>query len=830
MNNKFDQLLNTIREGEPAAAAVAEARDRVQQKLFGPGAAGVEQIRGCEDFQSLIPAYLQRTLSDSRRMLLEDHIRECIPCRRVAHGEKPRNNAPIVISHARKPAGQPRWAIAAAALISVGASAYAANYFFGPQAGVQATVQSVEGILYKSTANGSVAIGDSTELRNGEEIRTTGNSRAAIRLADGSRVEMNERAEIAVTRNWGGTTVNVERGHIIVQAATQKTGRLYVAAGDTLVSVKGTIFSVNRGTVGSRVSVVEGQVQVDRAGRSESLKPGDQSTSSEALGKVPVEAEVAWSKDSARYLALLGELNTLQKRLELLPPNGLRYQSRLLLFTPEDTKLFVALPNMQVQLVEARRIFDERLKASAVLREWWNDPRNANLRRDFDNFIDLAKEITSALGEEIVIAISGQGSEMHPVLIAEARNPKGIISLMERYSTAAHGKLPYSVKNGLVLVAENPARLASIEAVVAGGGSRSTSFRQRIQQAYQSGAGWLVCANMEQIFPVSVKNSGIASNDLGLNTVQYLVLERRDVSGKTDNRVSLSFQGERKGLASFLGAPGPMGSLNFVSPDAGLAASFVVKQPRAMVDELMRIANGSDKRFYNQVAEFEGRTGLRILDDLAAPLGSEATVAIDGPIFPNPSWKLILEVNSPTRLQATMERLLEIFNQSAPPQSGKATLTREQVSNQAFYKITFEKLPFEAHYTFIDSYMVAAASRVLLTQAIRNRDGGYTLPRSDKFRAQLAYSTDTNFSAVVYHNLGGMLGPLVDQVQGVANLSEEQKQAMKLASDSQPGVIAFYGHTDRITASTTGNLPGVNLGVLAAGGPGGLFDLLRYKQ
>ena len=41
------------------------------------------RIRGCDGFRGLIPAYLAGALTEPRRILFEDHTRECVPCRRA---------------------------------------------------------------------------------------------------------------------------------------------------------------------------------------------------------------------------------------------------------------------------------------------------------------------------------------------------------------------------------------------------------------------------------------------------------------------------------------------------------------------------------------------------------------------------------------------------------------------------------------------------------------------------------------------------------------------------------------------------------------------------
>src|SRR5438552_5163989 len=81
--NNIDKLTEQIRDEVVDPAIVEAAGERVGRTLFGPGAAGVDRIQGCDDFRSLIPAYLQRTLSDARRLLLEDHARECVACRKA---------------------------------------------------------------------------------------------------------------------------------------------------------------------------------------------------------------------------------------------------------------------------------------------------------------------------------------------------------------------------------------------------------------------------------------------------------------------------------------------------------------------------------------------------------------------------------------------------------------------------------------------------------------------------------------------------------------------------------------------------------------------------
>lgn len=87
----------------------------------------------------------------------------------------------------------------------------------------------------------------------------------------------------------------------------------------------------------------------------------------------------------------------------------------------------------------------------------------------------------------------------------------------------------------------------------------------------------------EQMVPKSVLDSKERVPP-GFNNVQCLVLERRDAGNGAETRAVLSFKGAREGVVSWLAAPGPIGSLNFGSPDATIAVSLAMKDPRLIME------------------------------------------------------------------------------------------------------------------------------------------------------------------------------------------------------------------------------------------------------
>ena len=75
---RLDQLLNEIREENVSEEVAEAAYERVRQKLNRTGASPV-----CAEFIPDREAYLAGTLSESRRLLMEDHLSRCPDCRRA---------------------------------------------------------------------------------------------------------------------------------------------------------------------------------------------------------------------------------------------------------------------------------------------------------------------------------------------------------------------------------------------------------------------------------------------------------------------------------------------------------------------------------------------------------------------------------------------------------------------------------------------------------------------------------------------------------------------------------------------------------------------------
>ena len=123
---------------------------------------------------------------------------------------------------------------------------------------------------------------------------SAGDAGRMLALDDGSRVEMRARSELSIERAADGIGIRLLAGDIIVNAAKQRDGHLYVHTREMTVAVVGTVFLVKAGQDGSRVAVIEGEVSVREGQREKRLRPGEQvATSPRSLAARPVQGDIA---------------------------------------------------------------------------------------------------------------------------------------------------------------------------------------------------------------------------------------------------------------------------------------------------------------------------------------------------------------------------------------------------------------------------------------------------------------------------------------------------------------------------------------------------------
>lgn len=849
----LDKAIAALRDdqADPQAleTATANAWQRISQEVgIEATVAPLNRIEGCADVLRLLPDFQSKRLAPARAMLVADHLRECATCRVHANlGTRDQSVLPWRADSVLRPH---RWSFgqyalaASLVIVAVVGVTIGRSGLFAPS-GYRASLESVDGALYRVDAAGEHRAQPGDQFGEGQAVRTSAGSRAMLRLRDGSLVEMNGRSELYVTLGWRNTTVNLARGIVIVQAAKRQSGHLYVKTADARVAVTGTIFSVNAGIKGSRVSVIEGTVHVAQAGGESVLQAGDQVSTNSSVGQVPVRDEVAWSQDRDRYFALLAQLSILQRNLESIKLPDLRYETKLLPMVPDSTVVYAAVPNYGDALAQANQLLQQQLQQSEVLRDWWQQhgPGRAGNGPSFNEAIDTIHSLSQFVGNEIVVSVSETGGQQCNVLaiaeiakpglqqflasqIQQSHSPNNIRLLSpEDLSGATQGDgrdMYILITPQFVAASPYVSTLADVNSRWSQSASSSafaqSDFGKRIASEYSSGAGLLVAVNLGQmatdhkVMAEAERHEGLLEHS-GFANVKYLIAQRKDAGGKTSNSAELSFNGPRTGVASWLSTPAPIGALGFVTPNAAAVGAFVSKSPALMVDDLLQILNAGNPRAAESLQEMDTELNIDLRNDLAASLGGEAALALDGPLLPTPSWKLIVEVYDPNRLEYSLEHLVDAVSRHAAEHNHPGlTLEKEQVSGSNYYVIRSADpaVPVEVHYTFSDGYLVAGPTQAVVQAAIRTRGKGDSISHSEKFLALFPVDQHANVSGLIYQNLAPVLGPIAGQ------LSATQLQSLQtIVSNSEPSIICAYGDDNQIEFASTSKTLGIDFKTLA---------------
>ncbi len=525
--------------------------------------------------------------------------------------------------------------------------------------------------------------------------------------------------------------------------------------------------------------------------------------------------------DIAQFMPLLQELGKLQEKMqrEIQFP-ALRTQSRLLSQLPASTEVFVALPNYGDVLHQAIQIFQREVKENQTLREQWQSFPMGPMVEDG---LDKVYQLSQFLGNEIVVAAEIKPKGGSFAVLAEIKKPglnaylQGLLKQFggagaapiriltpQTLLTAKPSKQPVMlVRPDLLVITDELATLKRFNAQLARptGKLAPTPFGQRLAESYQNGAGTLFAADLGHLvglMPTKSKKDLATFQQTGFSDVKFLVGEHKETSpGQTLNTLEISFNGPRRGIASWLAAPGPIGSLDFVSANAGLASSMVIKSPSQMMDDILAIAKASDPNSEATIAQGEAMMNLKIKDDLLNKIGKDVTIALDGPFAGKdsmPPWKVVLQVTDANGLQQTLQKLLTAAGAFMPgPQA--PSLDQKTEGGQTFYTlhISTGPKPVEVNYAFADGYMVLGPTRELVSEAIQTHRDGSSLARSGSFQSLKPQDRRGDASAVWYQNLAPMLIPLLKQ------LSPQMAPMLEgVAGQGKPSASFTYADQDAV--------------------------------
>jgi type II secretory pathway pseudopilin PulG len=532
-------------------------------------------------------------------------------------------------------------------------------------------------------------------------------------------------------------------------------------------------------------------------------------------------AETAKSEnpfDFEKYPGLLPALGEFAQKLQRelhFPP--LRSQSRLLPLLPSSTNFYLALPNYGEVTHQTLDLFRQELKQNTALRNWWTNGEFADKAPKLEESLENFYQLSQYLGDEIVV--SGDFGDKDPklLIVSEIRKP-GLNEVLLKMTQQLDRKSQRSVqilrpeqlssisfaqppgllvllRPDIVVAATDLATLRSFNTELERTSQEfiSTSFGQRIQETYAGGVSTLGAADLQKLItqlPTSKESTRQILQLTGFDDVKYAVWNHTEITGQALSQAELSFNGPRHGIASWLGAPSRMSSLNFVSPDALMAFSVALKDPSQIFEEIQGMALASSPNMLASLAQSERSLGISFKDDLFNQLAGEITVEFDSVAPPAPVWKAIVKVKDPARFKQTLNTLF--------------TSARLYVDKSAGEGITYQvvRIPSPTRQTaialgFLDDFLIIASSPATLEESVRLHRTGGSLGKSSKFLSALPLGA-TEMSALWYQD------PIAMATLQLQRLSPAMAASLLQArGQGKPIVACLYGEETAIRQAST---------------------------
>lgn len=863
-NDKLSEAVDAIKADTPTETEITNAAERVRAAIEserGPKAVVANSWNSIDDYISAIPAYLNNTLTAQQALLFDEELRSSIPLRKAVDEVRGQRNAIPASLKQKSRFKTMRWLASAASVAALGVVMFLAlpelPSFDQSQL---AQVSEVDGQLYQIVDGGLQELQPGSWIDGRQRIRSAVGSSAIITLDDGSEIEVDERSQLSMTRRGSGNRIDVSRGRILVVASPQGSGTLDVFTDEFMVSVTGTIFEVAHGTKGSRVAVIEGSVDVSLEGNVSSLDPGEALGSRSKFETLNLENEISWSQDADDYIAMLREMSALQKDIQAALEAPERFSTRLLNLAPENTAVYMAVPNAPEKIAEVYDAIRTRMQTSEALNSKWTEFETTSETEHLETIMAWMQEIGDTLGDETVLALTIQGdafsdsNDTHseherliPIVLsevdagafrasfdkqvaqlgsafeAEGNESELEIVIIDDAADAVNGKLSVLLIDDLLVASADVETLQTMQGIIASGSSSfvGTDLYQLLEASYSQGTQVLGALDVAE-FSISFTDSGEAAEESqqafaasGLSNVEYVVAQYEQEDGVTVIAGDMYFAGERQGIMSLLAEPGPMGSLEFFSTETTFATALLAREPISVLEDMGQISVDGEPLSDKPSAQSE----IKLLYSIMSSVGGELAFGLDGPALPTPAWKAVIEANDEAALQASIAESVQRFNENAVREGVNSSieLSTANVGGYTGYMVDFsidatdeQSLALTSvsfNYAYVEGYLVAAANEALIDRAIGFYKSGSGLQTDSEFQALMARDGYLDYSALFYSRLGELIGGVMGSLPAV--LSEEQQLALSSidGSDTEigPSMTSVLALPDKIHVAHNGD-------------------------
>ncbi|HET9840026.1 MAG TPA: hypothetical protein VFR84_17500 [Candidatus Angelobacter sp.] len=572
---------------------------------------------------------------------------------------------------------------------------------------------------------------------------------------------------------------------------------------------------------------------------------GAKKTAPAAKKPAPKKADdTEWLEQALKDPELMKAVGHLTDRLttELQLPAS-RTQSRILPRLSDSTLFYGAVPNYGPVLRQCLEIWQQELHDSPAIKNFLAKNKLAEGEPKFEEVVQKLIEVADYLGDEMVISVGMKGKEPSGFLVAEARKP-GLAAFLQHLDellnaeskTKEHLRIvdPQQlqtatddakeqpivlVRPDFVLVGLNAATLREANAQLDKGGVSfaASGLGKRLTQSYQSGTSTLFGADLQKLMaliPSDRKGAQMTEmlDKTGFGDAKFAVIESKGHGKSSTTEMELAFNKPRRGIASWIAASAPLGSLDFMSPKSAIVEAFKLKSPAQMFDDIVELAGPAA---FRSLPEMEAQFNVNLKQDILNKLGGEIGFELETPPLPpapgttaaQPNLKFLLSVTDAAGLQQTIKRLMA----ESPIQA------QERVEGGlTFYSVALPSGQ-ELNYFFQDGYLVLASSRELAHDAVSlHRNGGSVAK---------AQGQPVKASIFAHQNSNLFFTSMISQLP-----PESREVVSKMLNQSQPTTNVTTGYADETSIRmTTNSSAGTNASVALIVAAIAIPNLLRSR-